>query len=41
VRQVDASAEVCDGTPEAVENHAITSDFFCPWNARVITLEDL
>ena len=40
-RQAEISAEVCDGTPEDVENHAITSDYYCPWSARVIALEDI
>ena len=39
--QVEISAEVCDGTPEDVENHAVTSDYYCPWSARVIALEDI
>ena len=40
-QQVEQSTEVCDGTPEDVENHSITSDFYCPWGARVIALQDI
>ncbi|GLY94636.1 hypothetical protein [Actinoplanes sp. NBRC 103695] len=39
-RQVEQSIEICDGTPEDVESHSITSDSYCPWNARVIALQD-
>jgi hypothetical protein len=31
--------EVCDGTPQHVEDGVITSDRFCPWSARVIAVD--
>ncbi|MEV6635506.1 hypothetical protein AB0M54_32630 [Actinoplanes sp. NPDC051470] len=40
-RQVDADIEICDGTPEDVETHAITSTTYCPWGARPIAIQDL
>ncbi len=35
----DMSTEVCDGLPSDVEKHQITSDYFCPWGAKLIRLE--
>ena len=35
------TAEVCDGLPAYVEDHTITSDRFCPWGARVVSVEPL
>jgi hypothetical protein len=40
VRMVEQSTEVCDGTPEDVEKHAITSPDFCPWGSHVIAIQD-
>jgi hypothetical protein len=36
----DVTIEVCDGKPSDVENHAITSDRYCPWSAKVIAIEE-
>lgn len=35
----DMSMEVCDGLPSDVERHQITSDYFCPWGAKLVKLE--
>jgi hypothetical protein len=35
----DMTTEVCDGLPSDVEKHAITSDRYCPWAAKVIAVE--
>ena len=35
----DVTAEVCDGRPSFVEDGTITSDHFCPWGAKVVSLE--
>lgn len=41
VRMVDASVEVCDGTPRYVESHR--ADYllsgYCPWGARIVAVE--
>lgn len=34
-----AAIEVCDGLPSHVENHQITSPYYCPWSALIQTLE--
>lgn len=36
----DVTTEVCDGRPSDVEANAITSDRFCPWDARVIEIAE-
>jgi hypothetical protein len=35
----DVTTEVCDGLPEYVEDGTLTSDFFCPWLAKVVSVE--
>jgi len=35
----EVSIEVCDGIPSDVEKHQITSDYFCPWTARLVRIE--
>ncbi len=35
----DATTEVCDGLPSYVEDDTITSEFFCPWSAKVVDVE--
>ena len=35
----DATTEVCDGKPSFVEDDAITSDYYCPWSAKVIAID--
>lgn len=37
----DFTTEVCDGLPEFVEDRTLTSDTYCPWSARVISVEPL
>jgi hypothetical protein len=39
VEFADVTTEVCDGLPSDVEANQITSDRFCPWNAKVIGIE--
>jgi hypothetical protein len=34
-----ATTEVCDGIPSFVEDEIVTSDYFCPWSAKVIKVE--
>jgi hypothetical protein len=36
----DATTEVCDGLPSDVEANAITSDRYCPWQAKVIHIAE-
>lgn len=33
------TTEVCDGIPSDVENRTITSDHYCPWSAKIISVE--
>lgn len=35
----EITIEVCDGLPSYVEDGTITSDQFCPWSARIISIE--
>jgi hypothetical protein len=37
---VDVTTEVCDGLPSDVEQGIITSDYYCPWGAEVIAIEE-
>lgn len=39
VEFADMTTEVCDGRPSDVETDEITSDRYCPWNAKVIRIE--
>jgi hypothetical protein len=34
----DTTTEVCDGRPSDVERGAITSDWYCPWSAKVVAV---
>ncbi|HNP15521.1 MAG: hypothetical protein KF739_02140 [Cryobacterium sp.] len=34
-----ATTEVCDGIPSYVEDEIVTSDYFCPWSAKVIDVK--
>ncbi|MGH9891869.1 MAG: Gmad2 immunoglobulin-like domain-containing protein [bacterium] len=36
-----ATIEVCDGIPSFVEDETITSDSYCPWSAKVISIDPL
>ena len=35
----DMTTEVCDGLPSYVEDGTLTSDWYCPWSAEVISIE--
>ncbi|GAB3758006.1 hypothetical protein GCM10028864_42760 [Microlunatus parietis] len=35
----DATTEVCDGLPSYVEDETITSDDYCPWSAKIVSIE--
>jgi len=37
----DFTTEVCDGLPEYVEDGTLTSDRYCPWLAKVTSVEPL
>jgi len=37
---VDMTTEVCDGLPSDVEQGIITSDYYCPWSAVVIAVDE-
>lgn len=41
VRMVDASMELCDGTPRYVESHRgeYLLSGYCPWGARIVAVE--
>ena len=36
----DMTTEVCDGLPSDVENGIITSEYYCPWAAEVVAIEE-
>lgn len=36
----DVTTEVCDGLPSDVEQEIITSDYYCPWSAEVIAVDE-
>ena len=36
----DMTTEVCDGLPSDVEQGIITSEYYCPWAAEVIALDE-
>jgi hypothetical protein len=40
VEFADVTTEVCDGLPSDVEANTITSDHYCPWQARVIKIAE-
>lgn len=31
--------EVCDGLPSYVEDRTVTSDQFCPWSAKIVSID--
>lgn len=35
----DATTEVCDGIPSFVEDEVVTSPYFCPWSAVVVSID--
>lgn len=36
----DMTTEVCDGLPSYVEDGSLTGDYFCPWSAEVIAIDE-
>ena len=34
----DVTTEVCDGLPEYVEDGTLTSDYYCPWQTKIIDI---
>jgi hypothetical protein len=36
----DFTTEVCDGLPSYVEDGSLTGDYFCPWSAEVIAIDE-
>ncbi len=36
-----ATTEVCDGIPSFVEDETVTSDYYCPWSAKVVAVEEI
>ncbi len=40
VEFANVTVEVCDGRPSDVEANEITSDRYCPWDAKVIRIEE-
>ena len=36
----DMTTEVCDGLPSDVENGIITSEYYCPWSAEVVAIDE-
>ena len=35
----DMTIEVCDGLPSYVEDEIVTSDQFCPWSAKIVSID--
>lgn len=35
----DQTTEVCDGLPEYVEDGTVTSDYYCPWSAEIVSID--
>ena len=35
----DQTIEVCDGLPSYVEDGTVTSDYYCPWSAKLIAID--
>ena len=35
----DQTVEVCDGLPEYVEDGTVTSDYYCPWSAKIVSID--
>ncbi|MGH9272489.1 MAG: hypothetical protein ACRDZ2_14585 [Ilumatobacteraceae bacterium] len=35
----ELTTAVCDGLPSAVEDGSLTSDFYCPWSAEIVAVE--
>lgn len=35
----EATTEVCDGLPEYVEDGTLTSPYYCPWSAKIVSID--
>ncbi len=35
----DNTIEVCDGLPSYVEDEIVTSDRYCPWSAKIVSID--
>lgn len=35
----DQTIEVCDGLPSYVEDGTVTSDYYCPWSAELVSID--
>lgn len=35
----NVTIEVCDGLPSHVEDSVITSDQYCPWSAKIVSID--
>ncbi|MGE3192888.1 MAG: hypothetical protein AB7K08_05405 [Microbacteriaceae bacterium] len=35
----DVTTEVCDGLPEYVEDGTVTSPYYCPWSAEIVSID--
>jgi hypothetical protein len=35
----DTTIEVCDGLPSYVEDGTVTSDQYCPWSAKIVSID--
>jgi len=35
----DMTIEVCDGLPSYVEDGTVTSEQYCPWSARIVSID--
>ncbi len=40
VEFAETAMEVCDGLPSDVEQGNITSEYYCPWSAEVIDIDE-
>ena len=40
VEFAEMTTEVCDGLPSDVEQGILTSDYYCPWAAEVIAIDE-
>jgi len=36
----EITIEVCDGLPSYVEDGTVTSDQYCPWSAKIVSIDD-
>ncbi|MGY0231366.1 BP74-related protein [Longispora urticae] len=41
VNFVDISMEICDGSPQDVEDGTLSGNRYCPWGGRVVAMEQV